>query len=116
MFGWLFGKKKDKNDFVDENGKVTKSAIAYDKAKDRYLKLSNSDCAIVLHGDENVEVIFTRSYDPENQSITPNEETLMALAVFMKQPGFLEMIVDEFRKIASQRMKSLTDNIKEEDK
>ena len=114
MFGWFFGKKKNKNDFVDKNGNVTESAISYDKANDRYLRLKDTDCGIVLHGDGNVEVIFTKSYNDEVQSITDNEETLMALAVFMKQPGFLEMIVDEFRKIASQKMKSLSSNIKDE--
>lgn len=114
---WPFSKKKNKNDLTDDKGRVIqKSAITYDVNNERYLKLKNSDCAIVLHGDDNVEVIFTKAYDVTNQTITPNEETLMAIALFMKQPGFLEMIVDEFRKIANERIGKLTDNIKEGDK
>jgi len=116
MFKWLFkNKNKNKNDFVDENGEVTKSAISYNKFNERFLKLDNSDCAIVLHGNDKVEVIFTKAYDVENQSITPNEETLMAIACFMKQPGFLEMIRDEFRKIARNKIGTLTDNMEKGD-
>jgi len=114
---WPFNRKKNKNDFVDSDGNVTESAIAYDSSKERYLKLKNDDCAIVLHDNDKVEVIFTKAYDVENQTITPNEETLMAIACFMKQPGFLEMMRDEFRKIAMNRIATLTDNLeKGEDK
>ena len=109
MFGWLF-KRKNKNDYVDEKGHVTESAI-YNKAGERFLKLKNDDCAIVLHEDDKVEVVFTKAYDVQNQTITDNEETLMAIACFMKQPGFLEMIRDEFRKIAMNKISTLTDNI-----
>ena len=34
----------------------------------------------------------------------------MALALFMKQPGFLEMIVSEFRKIAMNKISTLTED------
>ena len=113
MFSFFRKKNaKPSNDFVDKNGNVTKSAISYN-GNDRYLRLGDSDCGIVLHSDGNIEVIFTKAYDVENQTITSNEETLMAMAVFMKQPGFLEMIVDEFRKIAKDRINTLTDKIKE---
>lgn len=113
MFG--FFKRKNKNDFVGKDGTVTKSAIEYNN-NERFLRLANQDCAIVLHADGNVEVIFTKAYDVENQTITPNEETLMAIAVFMKQPGFLEMIVDEFRKIAKEKIATLTDKIEDDTK
>lgn len=108
---WPFNRKNNKNDFVDEDGNVTKSAITYNKSNERFLKLRNDDCAIVLHDDDKVEVIFTKAYDVENQTITTNEETLMAIACFMKQPGFLEMIRDEFRKIAMNKIATLTDNL-----
>jgi hypothetical protein len=47
----LFKKKKTYNlDYVDkQTGEVTKSAIIYDKNKDRLLKLDNDSCAIVIH-------------------------------------------------------------------
>ena len=48
--------------------------------------------------------------DVKNQNITENEEVLMALALFMKQPGFLEMIVSEFRKIAMNKISTLTED------
>jgi len=115
IFDFFKKKKGDKNDFVDENGNVTKSAIAYNKMNERFLRMKDSDCGIVLHDDNNVEVIFTKAYDMENQTITPNEETLMAIALFMKQPGFLDMIIDEFRKIARERIKVLTEDDKEKE-
>jgi hypothetical protein len=114
---WPFNrKKKNDNDYVDEEGNITESAIAYNKYDERFLKLKSEDCAIVLHDDDKVEIVFTKAYDVANQTITPNEETLMALACFMKQPGFLEMIRDEFRKIAMTRIATLTDNLDEKDK
>lgn len=108
----IFSKNKEisKNDLVDEQGNlIKKSSISTNKNGTRYLKLEDSSCAIVLYEDNNVEVIFTKSYDMKNQEITPNEETLMALALFMKQPGFLEMIVSEFRKIAMEKISTLTE-------
>ena len=111
-----FFKRKGKmkpTDFVDANGKVTKSSVVDKSNGERYLSLSNMDCAIVLHEDNKIEVIFTKAYDVENQTITENEQTLMALACFMKQPGFLEMIVSEFNKIALEKISTLTDNIDE---
>lgn len=100
----------NKNDLIDEKGNILKkSSITLNKNGTRFLKLEDSSCAIVLYDDNNVEVIFTKSYDTENQEITTNEETLMALALFMKQPGFLEMIVSEFRKIAMEKISTLTE-------
>lgn len=43
-------KKYNKNDFVDDSGEVTKSAIIYDRNNDRLLKLENDSCAMVMHG------------------------------------------------------------------
>ena len=116
MFNFLrkIFNKPGKNDFVDEKGNVTKSAIAYNSKNERYLKLLDSDCAIVLHGDNKVEVIFTKDYNDEDQTITSNEETLMSIACFMKQPGFLEMITTEFRKIAKTKIEALTKNIEDD--
>ena len=76
----------------------------------RFLKLGDDSCGLVLYPDNNVEVIFTKAYDVKNQNITENEEVLMALALFMKQPGFLEMLVSEFRKIAMNKISTLTED------
>ena len=111
MFNFFKKKKENfsKNDLVDENGKlIKKSSIEVNQNGKRFLKLDDSSCAIVLYDDNNVEVVFTKSYNDENQEITENEEVLMALALFMKQPGFLEMIVSEFRKIAMSKISTLT--------
>ena len=109
MFGFLKRKKKSKNDLVDKNGKlIRESSISIDKHNKRFLKLDDQTCAIVLYPDNNVEVVFTKNYKNENQEITENEEVLMALALFMKQPGFLEMIITEFRKIAMEKITALT--------
>jgi len=110
----IFRKNKNKNDLYDENGHlIQKSAIAYDHHNNRFLSLKNDDCAIVLHGDNNVEIIFSKFYDGETQQISENEETMMALATFMKQPGFLEMMINEFRRLAKANIGKLTDEIKE---
>ena len=70
----------------------------------RYLLMKNDDCALVLHNDNQVEVIFTKYYK-DNQDITPNEDLLMALAVYLKQPGFGEMLITEFHRIAMKNSK-----------
>ena len=112
-----FFKKKQSNNMVDEKGNILeKSALVYSKNNERFLKLSDDSCAIVLHPENKVEVIFTKLYDEENQKITNNEETLMALALFMKQPGFLEMILKEFRRIAMDRITALTETENENKK
>lgn len=105
-----FFKKKKTNDLTDKNGNIVqKSSLIKSKTGERFLKLNDDSCAIILHPGNNVEIIFTRLYDSENQQITENEESLMALALFMKQPGFLGMVINEFRKIAKERISSLTD-------
>ena len=109
-----FFKRKNKNDLIDKNGNIIeKSSLIKSKSGERFLKLSDDSCAIVIHPKNNVEVIFTKLYDPQNQQITDNEESLMALALFMKQPGFLEMIKQEFRKIAMERITNLTETEKD---
>lgn len=106
-----FFKKKTKNkDLVNNKGNIIEeSSLVKSRSGERFLKLSDDSCAIVLHPGDNVEVIFTKLYDNETQQITPNEESLMALALFMKQPGFLEMIKNEFRKIAMEKIETLTE-------
>ena len=93
-------------------GEVTQSAVEYGK-RGRYLKLNNNDCALVIHEGEKLEVIFTKLYDPQNQEITIDEQTLMALAVFLKQPGFAELIRHEFNRIASRNIDDLTKEMDE---
>ena len=111
MFNFFKRKNKNKNDLVDKNGNVIKkSSIVNDRNNVRFLKLGDDSCGLVLYPDNNVEVIFTKAYDVKNQNITENEEVLMALALFMKQPGFLEMIVSEFRKIAMNKISTLTED------
>ena len=113
MFNF-FKKKNINNDLIDKSGNIVeKSSLVKSKSGERFLKLSNDSCAIILHPGDNVEVVFTKLYDEKNQTITDNEESLMALALFMKQPGFLEMIKREFRKIAMEKITNLTEPEKE---
>lgn len=99
-----------KNDYVDpETGEVTKSAIIYDKNNDRLLKLDNDSCAIVMHKGGKVEVIFTKLYDNESQRVTEEEELLMSIAIFLRQPGFGELLRNEFHKIAMDNVSILTE-------
>lgn len=99
------GKTSDIRD--NKTGKVTKSALEYSN-RGRYLKLNDDDCALVFHKDQKLEVIFTKLYDPKNQEITPEEETLMSIAIFLKQPGFAELIRHEFNRIATRNIDQLT--------
>ena len=120
MFGFLkkIIKSDDNNhssvtDLKDENGNVIKkSSVIYSKSKERYLKLNDDCCAMIIHPDDNIEIVFTKVYDRDEQKITDNEETLMSLALFMKQPGFGDMIKEEFRKIAMENISKLTDQNK----
>lgn len=89
-------------------GEVTQSAVEYGK-RGRYLKLNDDDCALVIHAGEKLEVIFTKLYDPQNQAVTPEEQTLMSLAIFLKQPGFGELIRHEFNRIAQRNINQLTE-------
>lgn len=120
---WKFWKKNKKNkeeDFSEIlNGKVsnlrnnitgeiTQSAVQYGK-RGRYLKLNDNDCALVIHEGEKLEVIFTKLYDVQNQTVTPEEQTLMSIAIFLKQPGFAELIRHEFNRIATRNINQLTE-------
>jgi hypothetical protein len=55
---------------------------------------------LILHAENQCEVVFTKLYDQDQQDLTQNEELLMALAIFLKQQGFGEMLLSEFHKIA----------------
>lgn len=61
-----------------------------------------------MHEDNQVEVIFTKYYE-NKQEITPNEELLMALTIYLKQPGFGEMLISEFHRIAEKNTKIFED-------
>lgn len=99
------GKVSDLRD--DKTGQITKSAVEYGK-NGRFLKLKDNDCALVIHEGQKVEVVFTRLYDAQNQEITPEQQTLMSLAIFLKQPGFSELIRHEFNRIATKNYEQLT--------
>ncbi len=62
-----------------------------------------------MHGGK-VEVIFTKLYNIEDQKITAEEETLMSIAMFMRQPGFAELLRNEFHNIAMDNISKLTDS------
>ena len=97
-------------DHIDsKTGFITKSAIVYNKMNERFLKLEDKACAIVIHPEGKVEVIFTKLYDAKDQKITLEEETLMSIAVFLRQPGFAEMLRNEFHNIAMNNISVLTE-------
>lgn len=79
---------------------VRKNPALIEKNNKRFLSLANDDCALILHAENQCEVVFTKLYDQNNQNLTQNEELLMALAIFLKQQGFGEMLLTEFHKIA----------------
>lgn len=79
---------------------VRKNPALIEKNNKRFLAFSDTDCALILHAENQCEVVFTKMYDGENQNFTMNEELLMALAIFLKQPGFGEMLISEFQKAA----------------
>lgn len=79
---------------------VRKNPALIEKNNKRFLSLANDDCALILHAENQCEVVFTKLYDQDQQDLTQNEELLMALAIFLKQQGFGEMLLSEFHKIA----------------
>ena len=101
IFSRWFSKKKPVPEKVEayKTNRHPDSVTFENKVGDRYLKLKDDDCGIVLHGDQTLDILFTK-FQNENQSISETEEALMALAVFIKQPGFLDMLLEEFRRIA----------------
>lgn len=116
MFSWL--KKllfksniKKTKDYKDpKTGQIIKSAVQYNKLGQRFLKFKDTDCALVIHEGGKIQVVFSPLYDPDNQQITPQEQTLMSIAIFLKQPGFAEMLRHEFYQIASRNINNLTQN------
>jgi hypothetical protein len=118
MFG-LFKKKKKEikstvTDYIDPStGEVTKSSVKYDKNNSRFLELDNQSCAMIIHPNSKIEVVFTKLYDSENQRVTVEEETLMAIALFMKQPGFAELLRKEFHSLAMNNISKITGDINE---
>ena len=92
---------KDSEDQLSKAAKeVRKNPALIEKNNKRFLAFSDTDCALILHAENQCEVVFTKMYDSENQNFTMNEELLMALAIFLKQPGFGEMLISEFQKAA----------------
>ena len=84
------------NKEVNTNNKP--SSVVY-KNNARFLSFKDSDCALILHQDNQVQVVFTKYYH-QKQEITPSQELLMALAMYLKQPGFGDMLITEFHRIA----------------
>lgn len=109
IFKKLFGNNNNnqkKN--IQSNQNQTSEYI--NTTNNRILRLKNDDCALVFHPNGKVEVIFTKFYNNETQQITPEEQTLMAFAVFLKQPGFSELLRTEFNNIAIKNFKILSNN------
>lgn len=107
----IFDDKKPEKTKINIKTKK-ESSLLYQNNK-RILALKNTDCALVMHENGQCEVIFTK-YNKEDQSFTSNEELLMALTIFLKQPGFGDMLISEFQRVASNNSKKLFD--KEENK
>lgn len=92
---------------ADQNNAQRKTSVVY-RNSNRFLKIGENDCGLILHEDNQVEVIFTKYYE-NKQEITPNEELLMALTIYLKQPGFGEMLISEFHRIAEKNTKLFED-------
>lgn len=99
----IFVKRKIKQEppkpLIDENGNVIhESAINY-IGQNRLLKIPNDATAIILYKDNRVELVTEKIVD-KDQHLSDNEETLMAIAVLMKDPNFCEILRMEFHKMA----------------
>lgn len=99
----LFKKDKSSN---EKNYQQTASVT--NTVNNRILRLNNDDCALIFHPNGKLQVIFTKFYNNETQKITPEEQTLMAIAIFLKQPGFSQLLRNEFNNIAIKNLKVLT--------
>ena len=114
IFSRLFKKVKPTNNeqsnivdyFDSKTNERVESAVKYSDGY-RYLRFDNDSCGIVLHNGGKVEVVFTKLTDSTNQRITLEEETLMAIAMFLQQPGFAEILRTEFHRIAKDNMNAL---------
>ena len=100
IFSKLLKGKEQKEDKKEIPLSKEASPTFENKVGDRFLKLKDDDCGLVIHSDSTLEVVFTK-FKNDTQNISDTEEALMALAVFIKQPGFLDLILEEFRKIAT---------------
>jgi len=106
MFNFLKRKNKKKPNVDYDDGKVKQiSSVYHDKNNTRFLKLPNSACSIVLYDNNTVEVICTK-LDDNQQIITDNEMTLMSFAMMLKQPGFGEMLRNQFKNVAMDKFSS----------
>lgn len=88
---------------------IRKNPSLVQHANKRFLTLANDDCALILHAENQCEVIFTKLYDHDSQEFTINEELLMALAIFLKQKGFGEMLLSEFHRLALNKSEIFND-------
>ena len=104
----LFIKNSADEDKAQQNNIKKKTSVIY-KNKNRFLKIGENDCGLILHEDNQVEVIFTKYYE-NKQEITSNEELLMALTIYLKQPGFGEMLISEFHRIAEKNTRIFEEN------
>lgn len=105
----LFFSKVEQDQSAEETKK--NSSVVY-RNSNRFLSFRDSDCALILHQGNQVQVVFTKYYR-QNQDITPNQELLMALAMYLKQPGFGDMLISEFHRIAMKNS-NIFKEVKEE--
>lgn len=94
-----------------------KSVVSSQETEDggvrRVMTLGASDCALVMHENNQCEVVFTK-YRDDSEGLTPNEELLMALTVFLKKPEFGEMLVGELNRIVMSGNRDLLKEQKEQ--
>jgi hypothetical protein len=97
--------------YIDpKTGKAVESALIYNKQGERFLKLDDNTCALVIHPDNKIEVVLTKLYNKDTQEITETEETLMAMAIYLKQEGFADLLRHEFHKMAMTNLNNLTED------
>lgn len=116
MFSWLkkifhLNENKERKQqppkpLIDDDGNVIhESAITY-VGQNRLLKIPNNATALILYNDNRIELVTQKIVD-NDQQLSDNEETLMALAVMMKDPNFCEIIRMEFHKMAVNNINKL---------
>lgn len=116
----IFSKKKSINNLRqnlnsytdDKSKKETKSSVYYDRNNNRFLKLDNDDVALVMHPNNVVEVVLTKMTET-NQSITPEEDLAMSLALFLKQREFCDVLTHTFHDLAMRKVGPYNDKTKE---
>ncbi len=96
--------RKHLNEYINPmNGQKIYSSLVKDRHNARFLELEDSDVALIMHKDHITEVVLTKAKN-ENQSITKNEDLLMSLALFLKQPEFCEMLTSMFHDLAMKKL------------